>query len=260
MIIGNNLPIEVKQALLALQADENFDKIFKADAELDDLERCVIDLKDEMLSLQLMATGKNTIAGYDVNGLSPLALTILWLMKNKVIDDIENVTPEDIDIFLYLINTDSITFDVEEIKKASKDFMVVNDISVDDAMEVVIKTLKLAFLPLKILHTGDDHVIKEKAIFDTTWLANTISVVAKITNLKPAEIMRMPLNMCSHCLVEFVRMNSASTKIERQPEEDALKAMNIRTCELAIDYIASLGVIKEEEKEKYFKLICEYAD
>ena len=229
---------------------------FSKDQELDELERATIDVEDEFLSLQLMATGKNTLAGYDVDGLTPLSICILWLMNDKLLDDVENATEEDVDLFLYLLNAKELTFDIKEIKKQSENFMVKNGISIEDAMEVVIKTLKLAFLPLKLIRNKEKTIISEKPVFDTVWLANVVAIVAKATNLPPEKIMRMPLNFCSHFMVEYARMNAINATIGRLAKEEALKKIDIRNCELVIDYLASKNFIKEDEKEKYFKIIC----
>jgi len=59
MIIDKRLPEKIRKSILALQEDDDFDKIYGSDKKLDELFDKCFNIEDELMSLQLMASRKN---------------------------------------------------------------------------------------------------------------------------------------------------------------------------------------------------------
>lgn len=164
------------------------------------------------------------------------------------------MTLDDMDEVLFLLNHNDVPLDVEALREASKGFREENEISIEDAVTLVITSLKLAFLPLKQIYSSTETEIASEPVFDTNWMTGIIAAVTKITQMKPDDIMRTPLNVCYHYYLEWLKQNNVRN-IDRVPDEEVLKQIDIRTCELIIDYLIEKKIIKKTSRNKYLKKI-----
>lgn len=90
MIIDFSIPEEIRKAIVALSNDDDFDKIYNEDEELNNLFDRTINYEIETQLLQLNATGGVKIGRYEVLGYSPIAINLLWLLRSPVLFDLNN--------------------------------------------------------------------------------------------------------------------------------------------------------------------------
>jgi len=194
------------------------------------------------------------VRGYEIYGLSPLAMSLLWLSKNAVLKDMKEMTPQDVDEVIFLTYSNDVPLDLKALKETSKDFCILHEISPEDALEIVITSLKLAFLPLKQIYTSTEKLVSSEPVFDADWLADLVACVTKMTKLEPEKIMRTPLNVCYRYYLSYLKQEKIRN-VDKIPDQEIIKEMDFRTCELVIDYLIEKKVIRKKSREKYLNII-----
>lgn len=153
----------------------------------------------------------------------------------------------DIELATWLLFNSDVDLDLEALKKKTEGFLAESGTSLEDALELIIKSLTLAFYPLRFVLSKTEHTIKNNPIFDQLWMTHIVSVVSKCIKEDSQKIMRMPLAVCYLYYVDYLRQQQ-SNLVARLTDEDIKKDIDLRTCELVVDYLIKKNIININDR------------
>lgn len=252
MIIDFSIPETVRKAIFDLNYDKEFDKIYNEDKDLNELFDRTTDYIAEEQLLQLNCCGKVNIAGVECNGYSPLAINLLWLLHSPVLYDITKVQYDDVAVAAWLLFNDNIDLqNVMKLKETAKSFFEKIGLDKDVALSLIMKNLQLAFYPLRYILTNNENKLTPHPVFDQLWMTNLTSIVSKCISDKSETIQRMPLATCYLYYVNYLRQQGC-TNVMHFTDDEIKADIELRTCELIVDYFVQKKIINSEDKDKIF--------
>ena len=84
-----------------------------------------------------------------------------------------------------------------------------------------------------------------------TWVVSIVSAVHRLTGASEDTILHsMPMMLCLQYFVQSAKENGVKG-IGRRTSNEIARAKDDRSCQLIVDRLAELNVIKEEEKNIY---------
>lgn len=226
--------------LIELASDEAFQEIFARDPVLDKLEAEAYDEQKEFFSLNwFLGLAPVKVGKSPLHPLTAGRWAFLWAIKNGYARG-GKVTQLDADIFLYIMGKElrDLGCSVEEIPVKAAGFSAASGLSFEQAHEEIKFLIAVAFLPLQMLPPPKkDEIINSK--YDTEWLADLVSVVAKESG-EPARYIlhEMPLTAACAYVVSSRKAFDTKHEIRRRPPEEIAEEIMTRTYELGSLYLA----------------------
>lgn len=247
-----HLPQHVKKAIINLTVDDEFQKTFAEDPILDELEAEKYNEKDEYLALISVMNGKFIIGQQEINFITPAIWSFLYITKCPFVDNISKITPNDVDYVLYILvnGLDKAGTSPQEIQYNATGFCIKNNIDFIEAIEAILKLIKISFRPLKMfpINLANRNISPR---FDADWLTSIVAKVHQVTGLTPKFIMnQMSLTECCYYFAQYARMNSTQ-EIQMRTDEQLLKAMSERTVELILERLLQINIIEQKDVEEY---------
>ena len=224
--------------LIELANDDEFQKIFASDPELDRLEAEQYDERKEffalnwMLGLAPVSIGRLPI----LHPLTPAKWAFLWGIKNAYVLA-GTCTPKDADIFLFVLAHDrrDLGCTVPELPAKAAGYTAATGLSFQAVHEEISFLIAVSFLPLQLLpRTTDDRPPR----YDVEWLAELVSIVSKESGETASYIMHeMSLTAASAYVVSSRKAVDFKHEVRhRVPKEIAAKIMD-RTYALGRAYL-----------------------
>ena len=228
------------EELRSLNADPEFQKLFREDPELNALE---CDRGDEAAELLLLSE----VLGFGVrvgklptHPLTAARWSLLWTLDNAY-TRVRPVTVLDVEVFLYVLTRDVRRIDcsLHEIPVAASGYLAASGLNALDAHDAITRIIDAAFLPLRMV---PDEQSSEERRYDALWLARIAGVAARESG--------MTLDYCKFemslgevtCL--FIAMLQRETpeeyarRIRRRPDLETEAKILKRTLELQNEYLA----------------------
>lgn len=98
---------------------------------------------------------------------------------------------------------------------------------------------------------------KAEIVYDLSWVVSIVSAVHRLTGASQREIMHsMPMMLCMHYYVQAAKEGGVKN-IGRRSSEEIIMAKDKRSCELIVERLEELKVIKEEEKTHYVQMMLD---
>jgi hypothetical protein len=245
---------DLQEAILQLKKDEVFLHTLKMDEELHMLDEEQNECKRVFPELCSTVGLKVKIEGDFYSPVKLLPYCFLWAIESPLLrDDNKDVTMLDLELFFYLLDHEVETDMEALIKKASGELQRRN-LTYDKAFSVVKALLQLAFSPLKMLpqrHGGG----KQDASFDADTLTDIASKVHEMTGFTVDDVMnKMSLTACCFYYVQWAKKQGMKN-IEKITDEELMKRLVYRYCELITDRLIELNKLPKEERENFIHLI-----
>lgn len=247
-----HLPDDVKKAIVALTADQEFQDRFAKDKILDQLEAEKYNIQDQYFALLTVLNGKFVIGQYEANAITPAIWSFLYISKSPFVVNTSKIAVADVDFVLYLLakGLDEAGESPEQIYMNSIGFCQKNGINVYQAAKTILDLVKISFRPLKMFPVQKS-TMKEQPRFDADWLTGIVAKVHQVTGLTPKQIInQMSLTECCYYFAQYSRMNSTQ-EIHMRSDEEILKAMGQRTVDLILQRLLEINIIKNDDVQKY---------
>lgn len=249
-----NLNKRLQQAIFNLTKDKVFQERFGHDPVLDDLDSQKIDYNEELLNIFSLLGQKFNYKGKYYNYLTLFDWNFLWCKKSPLISkQNREITLNDLDLFLYVIQNGKNIINEKNVEEASKDYVLKEHYDYGEVIEVLFKMIKLAFKPLQFLPVQID--TEGEKYYDLDWVISLASKVHEVSGFEIEKIItELPIQIVCSFYIEW-RRKLGDTNIYKRTSQEILKAQDERSCDLIAERLLELGVIKENEKEEFLKEI-----
>lgn len=98
---------------------------------------------------------------------------------------------------------------------------------------------------------------KAEIVYDLSWVVSIVSAVHRLTGASQSEIMHsMPMMLCMSYYVQAAKENGVKG-IGRRSSEEIILAKDRRACELVVERLEELQVVKAEEKEHFIQMMLD---
>lgn len=252
-----HLPENVKQAVINLTKDKEFQKRFAEDSVLDELEKEKYNPQDQYYALLTVLNGKFVIGQYEVNAITPAIWSFLYITQSPfVTGDITKISSSDVDYILYILSKglDEAGSSPDQILNNSIGFCQINGINIVEAAKTIFDLIKMSFRPLKMFPVCGA-IAQTQPRFDADWLTGIAAKVHQVTGLTPKQIIHeMSLTECCYYFAQYSRMNSTQ-EIQMRSDEQIMIQMSKRTVELILERLLQINIIETKDVQKYRKIM-----
>lgn len=245
------LPKDIQTAIMKLTKDEEFQRRFRTDKILDDIDEMKENLDEEYQSFLALMNKKIKLKDREVFLLTPAMWTFLYICQSPFTDSSKIPSTSDVDIFMYILDNGLEEMDTVELFMKSIDYCKRSEIDLNTAVDIILLSIKIAFRPLKLFpRMGGNN---SKPIYDCDWITCLISKVHAVTGYSPDYIMK-ELSLTSACyyFAQHRRLLGDDT-IYKRTDDEILLLQDDRCCELICDRLIELNVFPAEEKAKWKK-------
>lgn len=249
----NNIPQHILQEIINLTQDQQFQKRFKEDEQMDYLESLEHDKQIQFHELQLCLN--NQIDVYDIK-LNPLTLALfsyLYSIESPIVFDIQKTTLIDIDVFFYLLQTKDYGCDIKQVFTKALGFCKnVLKLNQEQTVKLFNRIYKIEFRCLNLFPKCDQY---KKPLFNIDWMISIISKVKPLTSYSTKELYRdISLSQVYYYFASYCRMQG-DQRIFIRTEEQILYEQDCRMCELVVDRLIEKNIISPDQREEILKLI-----
>ena len=250
------LPSNVQEAIKNLTVDNVFQERFGKDPILDALDDEKNNISNAFKELISTFNFKLRYKDKKYNNLTPAIWCYLWCIESPFVKSSKKEpTQADLDFFFYVLENGVDDISVVEVAAKSLNFCQNNGIDQDEAVEVIHILSSNAFSPLKMFPNNGEQATATEPVFDSDWLTALISKVHSVTGYAPDYIAnKMSLTACCFYYAQYARMQGTQ-HIEKRAPEEILKAQDERACELILDRLEELKVVKHEDRAEFFKIM-----
>lgn len=248
-------PQNIQQAVFNLTEDEQFQKIFAEDKQLDYLESLKHDKQIEKYQLLLTLNDTINILGVEVNPITLALYSYLYSVKSNIIFDVEKITTVDLDLFFYLLQTKDYGLDFKSVLIKSMGYcQKVMKLSLQEAVNLFQKIYKIEFRCLNLFpRTGQ----QKEALFNVDWMISIVSKVKPLTSYSTRELYKdVSLSQIYYYFANYCRMQGDQSIFIRT-EEEILYEEDFRMCELVVDRLIEKGVIAKEQRDNVLKQMAQ---
>lgn len=251
----NTLPQDLQQAVVDLTEDEQFQKIFKEDEQLDYLESLQHDKQIEFHQLQLMLYKKLNIFGLEFNPLTIALYSYLYSIQSPIVFDIKKTTMIDLDVFFYLLQTKDYNWNMKQLLAKSAGYIKnVLHLNEKQIVKVFEKIYKIEFRCLNLFPKDDS---EKKPMFNVDWITSITSKVKPLTSYSSEQIYKdISITEIYYYFANFCRMQG-DQRIFIRTEDEILAEEDKRICQLIVERLVKKGVIKPEQSDSILKQISQ---
>ena len=250
-----NLSPEICNAIIDLTQDQQFQKIFAEDEQLDYLESLKHDKQIEFFQVQLIDKRKLKLFGIEFNPLTVLLYSYLYSIKSPIVFDLKKTTMVDLDVFFYLLQTKDYNSDLTQLFSKSLGFCQ-NVLKLDE--QQVVKTFekfyKIEFRCLNLFPKGDND---KEPLFNVDWIISLISKVKPLTSYTTQQLYKdVSITQVYYYFASYCRMQG-DQRIFIRTEDQILYEEDVRMCELVIDRLIQKGIIQPQQRENILKQMAQ---
>lgn len=251
----NTLPKHIQQAVVDLTEDDQFQKIFRQDQQLDYLDSLKHDKQIEFQQAQLIDKKKLIIAGIEFNPLTLMLYSYLYSINSPIVFDIRNTTIIDLDIFFYLLQTKDYSPNLKQlIKKASGYCNNVLKLDQKQIVKIFERIYKIEFRVLNLFPKSDQ---QKEPLFNIDWVISITSKVKPLTSYTTEQIYKdISITEVYYYFANYCRMQG-DQRIFIRTEEEILAEEDQRMCQLIVDRLIQKGIISPQQRNNILKIIMQ---
>lgn len=248
-----NVPPEIQQGIRELVTDEEFQKRFRTDQKLDEIDEMKQNLASEYKSLMLIFNNEIIIDNKSYKSLTAGIWAFLWAIDSPIINYNKEIRPLDCDIFFYILEHGVRKFNASEIVSNAINYTSnVLNLTFDEALNIILTIIKVSFRALNLFPKVK---AQGRSSFDAEWLTSLVTKVHVVTGYTPEYIINdLALSTACYYFAQYIRMNG-NEQIYKRTDEEILKLEDHRASELVVERLIEKGYIKEEDKNKWVEII-----
>lgn len=249
----NVLPINVQEQIKNLVFDQQFQKRFSQDKELDKLDEQKHDKEIQFYQLQLLLNRCMNLCNIKFNPITIALFCYLYTIKSSVIVKDRDITMIDLDIFFYLLQTKDYNFDIKSVYQKSLNYCSrVLHLEQKDVISVFNKIYKVQFRVLSLFPNKGE---ESQCLFNLDWALNFVSRIKPLVSYSTMQIYKdVPITQLYYYFADYCRGNG-SDSIYIRTEQQILIEEDHRICQLVLERLVEKGIILKEQVDKYLKLI-----
>ena len=247
------LPLELQFKVAELPADEQFQKRFAEDEVLDQLDQLKYDPVIEYNQLQLLFHNKLRINEIQFEPVTLGLWSYLYTLKSPIVLKDQQITPIDIDLFFYLLQTKNYSCPVYKIFNNSLNYCdSVLKIDYSTASSIIQTLVKISF---RVLNMFSRLQAENKAVFNADWLTSIVTKVKQVSSYTTQELYK-DISVCQiyYLFAQYCRQKG-SEAIYLRTEEEIMIEQDLRSSELVIERLIEKGYIDETNKTYYVNMI-----
>lgn len=251
----NVLPKNIQQAIIDLTEDEEFQKIFSEDEQLDYLDSLKHDKQIEFHQLQLMLRKKLNLFGIEFNPLTIALYSYLYSINSPIVFEIKKTTMIDLDIFFYLLQTKDYNWDVKQVlqKSAGYCFNVLH-LNEKQIVKVFERIYKIEFRCLNLFPKNDQ---QKDVLFNVDWITSICSKVRPLTSYSTEQLYRdISITEVYYYFANYCRMQG-DQRIFIRTEDEILAEEDKRMCQLIVERLVKKGIIKPQQSNSILNQISQ---
>lgn len=282
-MVFSSLPQHIQYAIYKLTTDDEFQKRFGEDQVLDQLDElkydpfiewceyqtamhnkfcCVLKNNLKFLKLRYLKFLKQFIECHHLFErhveIEPMTLALwayLYTIKSPVvsIEEDENISILDINIFFYLLQTKDYGCTPGELLTNSMNYCTDKmNLSELEAIEIFQKIIKINF---RVLNMFPKLKIERKSVFNVDWMTSIATKVKQVSSYSTQEIYKeVPFCEIYYLFAQYCRQNG-SEAIYLRTEEEIQIEIDLRSTELVVDRLIEKNVIEQDDRDYYIKQI-----
>ena len=192
--------------------------------------------------------------------LGPLTLakwSLLWCLDNNFVGNEEEITPLDVDIFLYVLSHRTVPDlrELELLPVRAAGFCERLGVDCTEAASEILHLTRRAFSPLNFLpHVPGDDDAAERFCFDAEWMIFLASIAVRESGHDMRYVLyRMPLALVLYCVVNFLRRHDDKGLIYRHTREDVAARIIERVNELGSEFCRGESDLRVDQPEQTAK-------
>lgn len=249
-----NLPKDIVQQIALLTKDQQFQKRFGEDKELDKLDEQKHNQQIQFLQLQLLLHKKIRLYGIDFNPITVALFSYLYSIRSPVILKKGDITVVDLNIFFYLLQTKDYNSDIGLVLQKSMNYCKrVLNLTTEQATEVFNKMYKIQFRVLSMFPSNTNGDVE--CLFNVDWALNLISKVKELVSYTTEQLYKdVSIMQIYYYFADYCR-NNGSEAIFIRTEQQILFEEDKRVCQLVLERLVEKNVIKKEQVDKYLELM-----
>ena len=225
--------------LRELASDQDFQSIIDSDEVLDDLDAQKYDEQRELFALNwFLGLAPVAVGNLPLRPLTPAKWAFLWSIGNSYTRKKTDCKPVDADVFLYVMAKDlrDLGCTVPELPVRAAGTAAAAGLSFQKAHEEIDFLISVAFLPLQLLPPPQP---QDEDRYDTEWLADLVSIVAKVSGEKASYILHeMPLTSACAYVVSARKEVDTKHEVGRRASSQIAEDIMSRAYELGAQYLA----------------------
>lgn len=251
----NTLPQNLQQAVVDLTEDEQFQKIFKEDEQLDYLESLEHDKQIEFHQLQLILRKKLNVLGIQFNPLTIALYSYLYSIQSPIVFDIKKTTMIDLDIFFYLLQTKDYNWNMKQVLVKSvgytKNILHLNE---EQVVKVFQQIYRIEFRCLNLFPKDNQ---QKKPLFNVDWITSITGKVKPLTSYTTEQIYKdISITEVYYYFANYCRQQG-DQRIFIRTEDELLAEEDKRMCQLIVERLVKKGIIKPEQSGSILKQISQ---
>ena len=246
---------DIQQAVFNLTEDQEFQKIFAEDKQLDYLQSLKHDKQIEFYELQLLINKKIRLFDIDFNPITIALYSYLYSIKSNIVFDIDHITTVDLDLFFYLLQTKDYNFDLKQLLIKSMGYCQKElKLSLNQTIELFKKIYKIEFRCLNLFPRTNQ---QKEALFNADWMTSIVSKVKPLTSYSTVQLYKdVSLSQIYYYFANYCRMQGDQSIFIRT-EEEILFEEDLRMCELVVDRLIEKGVIAPAQRDNIIKQMAQ---
>ena len=251
----NTLPQNLQQAVVDLTEDDQFQKIFAEDEQLDYLDSLKHDKQIEFYELQLLLKKSIVLSGVKINPLTVALYSYLYSISSPIVFDIKKTTLIDLDVFFYLLQTKDYNADIKQVFTKSLGYTKIRmNLDEEGVIKLFQKIYKIEFRCLNLFPKSNQ---QKEPLFNVDWITSIISKVKPLTSYSTEELYQdVSLTQIYYYFANFCRMQG-DQRIFIRTQDEILKEEDLRMCQLIVERLVKKGIIKPEQSDSILKQICQ---
>jgi hypothetical protein len=256
------LPQHIKDAIVKLTTDDVFQHRFGTDSVLNSIDEMKENLPEEYKSILAVLELNSFIEGKAAPSITPGMWALLWIAQSPFVinEKYADCKDTDIDFFLYLLYEGIGTGNLSELFAKSINYSKeVLKITLEEAVNIILKSIKYAFRPLKLFPSGNN-AGNTKPEYGADWLSSLVVRVHEMTGYTPTYILKnLSLTACCYYFAQW-RRKQGDQSIYKRSDKEILEMQDERCCELICERLVELNVFPEDEIKKWKNLMITPTD
>lgn len=204
-----------------LSSSKEFQRIVDADPVLKMINDSKEDKGAEIFSLMEMFRAVVRIGHVDIQPITPAIWAFLWAIDNSYTKDFKDITPEDTDIFFWILRNGvrKLECELAEIPVRCAGAIEKEGLDYDDVAAELMQLIHYTFRPMAFFPASTE--VSGKQSFDSWWLTKICAIAAAESGEKARDVMfNMPLSTCLYYFVHYSAKNDTRKIIYRRTPQE----------------------------------------
>lgn len=252
----SKVPKQIGLEIKNLVTDKVFQKRFGEDEVLDKLQAQTHNKDIQFSQLMLVKNRRTIINGISFKPITLMLISYLYTIQSNIINDVDNISLEDLNIFFYLLQTKDYTYDLKQLFVNSTNYC--QKVLHLTTKEIIYIFNRLYLVQFKVLSLfPKDSSDEVQAHFDINWIFGILSKINPYVSYSTNELLTdISISQIYYWYAQW-RKNNGDQSIFARSDQQILDEMDSRMIDLVIIRLIQKCILKQEQYKEYFELMKE---